>query len=100
MGRGGSILGFWVMMLPVREEHKDLFVYRRFELVLQDEKLMIFTKEGREQKTLTFVNLTGKRKKWIMLKGAEGLEMKLCIQNEGGSDEELEPIEARVYIYV
>jgi hypothetical protein len=35
-----------------------------------------------------------------MLIGAESLEMKLYYQNEGGSDEELEPIEARVYIYV
>lgn len=35
-----------------------------------------------------------------MPKGVEGLEMRLCIKNEGGSDEELEPIEARVYIYV
>jgi hypothetical protein len=89
-----------MIILLVREEHKDLFVYARFELVLQDDKLMIFTKEGREQKTLTCVNLTDKRRKWIMPKGAEGLETKLCIQNDGGSDEELEPIEARVYIYV
>jgi hypothetical protein len=48
MGRGGSILGFWMMMLLVGEEHKGLFVYGRFELVSQDDKLMIFTKEGRE----------------------------------------------------
>ena len=89
-----------MVMLPVGEEHKGLFVYGRFELVLQDYNLMIFTKEGREQRALTFVNITDKKKKWIMLKGAEGLEMKLCIQNDGGSDEELGPIEARVYIYV
>lgn len=86
-------------MLLVGEEHKGLFVYGRFELVSQADKLMIFTKEGREQRALTFVNITDK-KNWIMLKGAEGLEMKLCIQNDGSSDEELGPIEARVYIYV
>jgi hypothetical protein len=50
MGRGGSILGFRIMMLLVGEEHKDLFVYGCFEFVLQDDKLMIFTKEGREQR--------------------------------------------------
>ena len=33
-----------------------------------------------------------------MLIGAESLEMKLCYQNEGGSDEKLEPIEARVFM--
>jgi hypothetical protein len=48
MGRDGSILGFWMKMLLLRKEHKDLFVYVRFELVLQGDELMIFTKEGRE----------------------------------------------------
>jgi hypothetical protein len=66
MRRRGSIVEFWMIILLVREEHKDLFVYGRFELVLQDDKLMIFTKEGREQKTLTFANLTDKRRKWII----------------------------------
>ena len=48
MGRDGSILGFWMKMLLLRKEHKDVFVYVRFELVLQGDELMIFTKEGRE----------------------------------------------------
>lgn len=98
IGRQDSLLEFWKEMLAARKEYKDLFVYGKFQMIEQGEELMVFTKESHGKKSLTVANLSDKMQKWTMPKEVAGLDMKLLLNNQGGSEDELTPYEGRIYI--
>lgn len=97
-GRQDSVLEFWKRMLKARKEHKDLFVYGKFQLIEQGDDLLVFSKEDNGKKSLTVANLVGERRKWKMPEKLAALNFQPLVANIGSGCDSLEPYEGRVYV--
>jgi oligo-1,6-glucosidase len=94
-GDEGSVLAFYKKVLRLRKEHRDVFVYGRFELRdVEDESTFVYVKRYEGKMALIALNFTTEAQ---ALPDIEG--MKLLVSSYGkGREEMLEPLEGRIYI--
>lgn len=92
-----SVLAFYKQMLKLRKEHKDVFVYGRFELVDPEGKDTFVYRKRYEDMTAVVVLNFSTRVHALPL--VEVGDMELLISSYGKSDTEgLQPFEGRVYV--
>ncbi|KAF4635631.1 hypothetical protein G7Y89_g2464 [Cudoniella acicularis] len=97
-----SLLEFWKLMIKLRREYKNLFIYGGYELVETDEKeVFVFFKIGERLKSLTVVNMSSEEKRWQGAKSTLGENYELLIRNVESArleDDVLVAWEGRVYL--
>jgi len=95
-GDSKSVLSFYKMMLKLRKEHKDVFVYGRFEVLNPlGEETFIYRKQYEEKTAVVVLNFTTEPQD-LPERDVEG--MKVLISSYGkGTSEALQPLEGRVY---
>jgi oligo-1,6-glucosidase len=94
-GDEGSVLAFYKKVLRLRKEHRDVFVYGRFELRdVEDESTFIYVKRYEGKMALVALNFTTEAQ---VLRDTGG--MKLLVSSYAkGREGVLEPLEGRIYI--
>jgi len=99
-GDPNSLLEFWKKILQLRKDYKDLFIYGRYELLETDNvNLFVFMKEAHGIKSLTVVNMFGKKQKWGGPPSSFGPHYKLLLQNTEFAEEGvLSAWEGRLYL--
>lgn len=100
IGDPSSLLEFWKKILRLRKDYKDLFIYGRYKLLeAGDTDLFVFIKEAHGMKSLTVVNMSGKKKKWEGPPSSFGPDYKLLLQNAESTEESvLSAWEGRLYL--
>jgi oligo-1,6-glucosidase len=94
-GDEGSVLAFYKKVLRLRKEHRDVFVYGRFELRdVEDESTFVYVKRYEGKMALVALNFTTEAQ---VLRDTGG--MKLLVSSYAkGREGVLEPLEGRIYI--
>ncbi|OAG08016.1 glycoside hydrolase [Paraphaeosphaeria sporulosa] len=90
-----SVLSFWKLLLRLRKDHKDVFVYGAFELLDADNlNTFMYKKQYREKTALVAANFTEEQQP---LPEVGDLKLLLSSYPES-SQERLHPYEGRIYI--
>ncbi|KAJ4994045.1 alpha amylase [Stagonosporopsis vannaccii] len=92
-----SVLSFYKTVLKLRKEHKDVFVYGRFEVLNPGgEKTFVYCKRYEEKMAVVALNFTTEVQS---LPGQDVEGMKVLISSYGKvASEALQPFEGRVYV--
>lgn len=90
-----SVLSFWKLLLRLRNDHKDVFIYGAFELLDADNlDTFVYKKQYREKTALVAVNFTEEQQP---LPDVGNLKL-LVSSNSESSQDRLQPYEGRIYV--
>jgi alpha-glucosidase len=91
-----SIYSFWVEMLRLRKEQKDLFVYGEFEFLdWEDESFLVYQKTTESDKVIVFINLSTEAGETPVPIPKDAKLLAYTHEDHCGAG--FEPFEARVY---
>lgn len=79
----------------MRKEHKNVFIYRTFELLYEDEKTFVYKKRYGEKVAMVVLNFTTETQPLI---GTGGLKLLVSSYAESLDKEMLQPLEGWIYI--
>jgi oligo-1,6-glucosidase len=101
IGRKDSVLAFWRELLLLRKRHTQLFVYGSFQLIQQQNDLMMYTKHDPvgNAVSLTVANLSKTPLHWRRPPEFSLEKAHLLIGNmDKGLEDYLRPFEERIYL--
>lgn len=97
-----SVLTFWKLMLRLRKEHADLFVYGDFHLTqVDDPHIFMYIKEDAGRKALVVLNFSKETRNWEAPDGQSPGKLLLSTAGEIANNVNtgaLIPFEGRVYL--
>lgn len=95
LGDDSSVLNYWRKMLALRKKHAALFVYGNFEMVDEQDDLLVFTKSDAAigAKLLTLANLSSQTLRTINLANLGFAEAEVLVSTRGRSINMQQPLE-------
>lgn len=85
VGVPGSVFSYWVAILALRKEHKDIFIYGNFEMVdAENEYVFAYTRAYGRKKVIVVVNFTSENHNWKLPDNVRWKREDLLVSVYGG----------------